>query len=317
MKKIILDLDTGVDDALALAYTIGQESVELIGVTTTYGNVTVDAATANSLGILDLLHRSDVPVYEGAAFPWGSSSYVMSDTVKKIHGTNGIGNVDLGENKRKKADKSAVDFLIESARTFGEDLILVTAGPLTNLADAIKKEPEAIKKIGKIVTMGGALTVPGNITPFGEANIIADAAAAKFVLESDIPMMIVGLDVTLKTMITGADIKSWGSVGNTASKTLVALTTYYYSNEYDDKEVGGALHDPLAVEAAINPGIITDILPINLTVETEGPSRGRTIGNLELLKRKEKSTQYCLDVDRDRFIKTFVQTIQNVLSQLD
>lgn len=314
MKKIILDLDTGVDDALAIAHTIGQESVELIGITTIFGNVTVDYATSNSLGILDLLGRSDVPVYEGCSHPWGSHNYVTSDNLKRVHGNNGIGNVDLGENSRSKEETSAIDFIIESANAFGEDLILLTAGPLTNLAEAIKKDEEAVKKIGKIVTMGCALTIPGNVTKFGEANIINDPVAAKYVFESDISMVIVGLDVTLKTMITGNDIKSWLSVGNRASKAMVDLATYYYSNEYNDEEIGGAMHDPLAVEVAVNPDIVTNMFPINLTVETEGPSRGRTIGNLDQLNSGKKTSQYCLDVNGDLFIEKFIQTVQKVLS---
>lgn len=314
MKKIILDLDTGVDDALAIAHTIGQENVDLIGITTIFGNVTVDFATSNSIGILDLLGKSDIPVYEGCSHPWGSNEYVTSDNLKRVHGNNGIGNVELGKNKRAKEEKAAVDFIIESAKTYGEDLILLTAGPLTNLAEAIKKDNQAIKKIGKIVTMGCALTVPGNVTEFGEANIINDPIAAKYVLESDILMTIVGLDVTLKTMITGRDIKSWLNVGNSASQVMVDLATYYYSNEYNNEEVGGAMHDPLAVEVAINPDIITNSFPINLTVETEGPSRGRTIGNLKLLNNNEKTSHYCLDVDGDLFIRKFVANVQKVLS---
>lgn len=315
MKKIILDLDTGVDDALAITYAVGQKDVELIGITTAFGNVTVQQAVKNSISILDLLGKKEVPVFEGAAHPWGSSSYEPSEHIKRIHGENGIGDVELGSPSRSQGELSAVDFLIQSANTFGDELILLTAGPLTNLADAIKKDKEAILKIGKIVTMGCALTVPGNITPFSEANIYNDAEAAKYVLESDVPIVLVGLDVTLKTMITGKDIKSWLEVGNLASQAIADIATYYYTNEYDDEEIGGAMHDPLAVEVAVNPAIVTNMLPINLTVETDGVSKGRTIGNLDLLNREEKSAQVCVDVDGEAFITKFTETVRSVVSK--
>lgn len=119
---------------------------------------------------------------------------------------------------------------------------------MNNLADAIKKDKEAIEKIGKIVSMGSALTVPGNVSPYAEANIHRDSKSAQYVFASDIPMTLVGLDVTLKTMIKGTDISSWHPIGTKASEAMVEMANYYYTNEFDNAEIGGAMHDPLAVE---------------------------------------------------------------------
>ena len=200
---------------------------------------------------------------------------------------------------------------------FGEELILYTAGPMNNLADAIKKDKEAIEKIGKIVSMGGALTVPGNVSPYAEANIHRDPKSAQYVFDNDIPMTLVGLDVTLKTMIKGTDISSWHPIGTTASDAMVELANYYYTNEFDDADIGGAMHDPLAVEVALNPSIVSQTTKINLKVETEGEAKGRTIGNLDLLNRPYKSMTVCLDVDSELFTWRFIERVQHVLRQVN
>ncbi len=312
--KLILDLDTGIDDALAIAYTAGQTEAELIGITTSFGNVTVDTAVRNSINILDLVGKKDVPVYRGAAHPWEKESYEPGEVVYQIHGRNGIGNVDLGEARREPEEMEAADYIIEMANTYGKNLTLVTTAPLTNLANAIRKNKEAIDKIGKIVTMGGALTVPGNITPYAEANIYADACAAKYVFESGIPIVLVGLDVTMKTLITKKDIQSWEEADSKASKAITDMAVYYYTNELDYTEIGGAMHDPLAVDAAIHPDVIKNILPINLTVETEGITKGRIIGDMKLLNEKKKSCLVCVDVDSDTFIKRFTAAVRKVIA---
>ncbi|MBO1306583.1 nucleoside hydrolase [Enterococcus sp. 669A] len=311
--KLILDLDTGIDDALALTYALGQPEAELIGVTTTFGNVTIDKAVKNTLDLLALLNREDVPVFRGSVFPWGSNSYQTTDDLHRVHGLNGIGNVVLLESSKAVQSQSAVDFLIESAENFGEDLTIVTAGPLTNLAEAIKKNSTAMSKVGRIVMMAGALTIPGNLSPFAEANVLNDPLAAKFVLESGISFTMIGLDVTLQTMIDQKDIKQWQTIPTNAAKAITEMTTYYYTNEYSGEEFGGALHDPLAVAAAIDPAILTQVLPINLTVETTGPSIGRTIGDLTGLNNPIKSAAVGLAVDSTAFLEDFFTITNNFL----
>lgn len=315
--KMILDLDTGIDDALAMTYALGFPQVDLIGITTVFGNVTIDNAVKNSINILDLLGRHDVPVFKGASYPWNTTRYAPPADLLHVHGVNGIGNVDLGKAKRQPATQSAVDFLIASAHQHADDLILVATGPLTNLAEAIQKDRAAMHKIGKIVIMGGALTVPGNVTQYAEANFANDPHAAKYVMESGINITLVGLDVTLKTMITGNDIRSWGKLATKAAKVITELATYYYTNEYDNSDMGGAMHDPLAVEVALNPDIITHLLPINLTIETDALSSGRLIGHLERLTHNKKSTFIALDVDSETFINKFTRVVFNVLTSTE
>lgn len=313
--KLILDLDTGIDDALALTYALGHPDAELVGVTTTFGNVTIDQATSNTLDLLSLLAQEHIPVFEGAAFPWGSTAYQTTDDLHRVHGFNGIGNVILPKSRQTKEEESAVEFFLRAAETYGNELTIVTAGPLTNLAEAIKKDAKAMNKVGQIVMMAGALTIPGNLSPFAEANILNDPLAAKFVFTSGVPFTIVGLDVTLQTMITQKDLEQWSKIPTKAAQAITEMTAYYYTNEYSGKEFGGALHDPLAVEAALNPAILTQVLSINLTVETEGPSVGRTIGELAGLNSSVKTARVGLSVDSDNFLKRFFEITSQVLSE--
>lgn len=311
--KMIMDLDTGIDDALALAYALSHDDIELLAVTTSFGNVTGPIATRNTLNLLHLFGYDNIPVYEGALAPWDVAEYVTSPHLFHIHGDNGIGNVTLPETTKIKEEQNAVDFIIEAANKYGDELLLYTAGPMTNLADAIKKDKKAIKKIGKIISMAGALTVLGNVSPFAEANIHRDPKAAKYVFDARIPMTFVGLDVTLKTMIKGSDIDSWREVQTQASEAMIEMATYYYTNEYDDAEIGGAMHDPLAVEVAINPAIITDSMKANLTVEVTDVSVGRTIGDIQLLQKAEKVHTICLDVDSKQFTANFINGITKLI----
>ena len=311
--KVILDVDTGIDDALAIAHALGLPELELIGISTGFGNVLAAQATKNTLNILELLGAADdVPVYQGALCPWGESDYTVKPFLHRIHGKNGLANIELGEPVHQKQEMSAVDFLIESAKQYGKDLTLITVAALTNLAEALQKDEKSIRKIGQIVTMGGAVTVNGNASPFAEGNVIRDPRAAKYVFESGLPITLVGLDVTMKTMFTGKHIEAWKDSGSRAHQVFKELTWYYYKNEYGMKDFGGAMHDALAVEAAAHPEVIKLRHPMHLTVETEGISAGRTIGDRKKLLLPDKNIQVCLDVDNEAFMKSFMVSLNKI-----
>lgn len=307
MKKLILDVDTGIDDAFAILYALSQrEQAELIGITTSFGNVVVQQATKNTLQVLELF-EVDIPVYQGAAASWGGQTYTVPDSFKRVHGQNGIGEYSLPTPRATPETLTAADFLIDAANRYQEELIVVTLGPLTNLADALKKAPEAIQKIGKIVCMAGALTIPGNITPFAEVNVYNDAAAANYVLEH-LFVTIVGLDVTLQTMIKKQDITRFDRTEKKGD-FLAALAEYYYQNEYAEQDYGGALHDPLAVAIALEEGFCTSALELNLTVEQSDETYGRMIGKLDELTLLPKRTRFCLQIDATRFVAHFVESL--------
>ena len=289
-RKLLLDVDTGIDDALAITYALSQKAGDLIAVSTIFGNTELKTATKNTLDLLSLFGREDIPV----------------------HGYNGIGDVRLPSSSKKAEEESAPDAMIRLCREYQKDLTLVCVGPLTNLADALKKDEEALHLCEKIVIMGGALTIRGNATPYSEANIHNDPEAAKYVLESDLPLVLIGLDVTLKTIITGSDIASWKEIDTDKSELLYGAAAYYYTGEFGDV-IGGAMHDPLAYACALYPELIKDSLPICLTVDLEGESRGRTVTDRDLLNKEHKTTQYALDVDEKAFLDSFTSSIRDIL----
>jgi len=313
MQKIILDVDTGIDDALALLYALGEERVDLIGVTTTYGNIDADQATQNTLNILDLAGATDIPVYQGALHGLESEDYAPREVATQIHGKDGIGEVEIEPSMRKPEEQHAVDFLIESALKHGQKLKLICAGPLTNLTHAYEKNPEAIAQIGEIIFMGGALTVPGNASRFAEANIIEDAVAAKKIIESDLPIKMVGLDVTMRTILTQDETEIWRNYETERSQVIDDMTHFYFQSYRDRLDLlGCALHDPLAVGVAIYPEL-AETLALDLTVETEEPARGRTIGNNDQLYNENPSTEVCIQVDDEKFLTYFMDAMENIL----
>ncbi|CAB0803152.1 nucleoside hydrolase [Corynebacterium diphtheriae] len=312
MKKIILDLDTGIDDALALAYTLGSPELDLIGVTATYGNVLVETGVRNDLALLELFGRSDVPVFSGEPHALTKDGFEVLEISAFIHGKNGIGEAEVAEPVGVVQELSAVDFLIESVERYEDELIIVPTGAMTNIAAAMKKS-ETFARDAQIVFMGGALTVPGNVSQWAEANVNQDPEAADIMVRNAGDITMVGLDVTLQTLLTYAETATWRALGTPAGNFLADATDYYIK-AYDTTapHLGGCgLHDPLAVGVAIDPSLVT-LLPINLKVDTEGPTRGRTIGDEVRLNDPHKNCKVAVGVDVDRFLKEFMERITRV-----
>ncbi|KAB7789114.1 nucleoside hydrolase [Bifidobacterium cebidarum] len=309
-KKLILDLDTGVDDALAISYALGSPEVELIGITGTYGNVLLEQGVRNSLAITDLLGHPEVKVYKGLPHSSTTDSFEVLDISAFIHGKNGIGDVDIPDSNREPETESAVDFIIDAVKTYGKDLIYVPTGPMTNIAAALKKAPEIKDEIGKIVLMGGALTVCGNVNGWEEANISQDPEAADYLFRSGAPATMVGLDVTLQTLLTYKETQTWRDLGTKAGNFLADMTDYYIkAYETTSPHLGGCgLHDPLAVGVAVDPTLVTT-LPINMKVDVEGPTRGRTIGDNTRMNDPVKTMQAAVQVDVPRFLNEFMTRI--------
>ena len=308
--KMIIDCDTGIDDALAITYILSNPDIELLGVTTTFGNVSVDQSVKNTLLILENFKRGDVKVYRGSEHSWTSPVYERHPLMDSVHGRNGIGNVDLGEPKGKAQEQTAVDFIVESARKYGSDLHLVFVGPLANLAECIRKDEEAMCS-ANITIMGGALTVTGNESIYGEANISDDPVAAKYVFASKAHINVVPLDATLRTLFKVSYINEWPLI-NEAGKNIYEIARFYYAGEFQNEEVGGAMHDPLAAFASYDPAIITNWYACNLTVE----ETGRTIGTFEELNLPEKRHRVALEVDAKRFEREYIDLVTRMISAL-
>lgn len=310
--KTILDLDTGIDDALALAYALGSPELELIGVTGTYGNVLMKDGVANNLALLDLFARADVPVFHGEPHASAKDGFEVLEISAFIHGANGIGEVDLPASERAVDDRGAVDFLVDSVREHGDDLVIVATGPMTNLAAAIDRDPEFAAN-ARIVIMGGALTVPGNVRPWAEANINQDPEAADKLFRSGADVTMIGLDVTLQTLLTYDETKQWRELGTDAGRVLADMTDYYIK-AYDTTapHLGGCgLHDPLAVGVAVDPSLVT-VIEHNMKVDVDGETRGRTIGDEVRLNDPVKNVKVAVGVDVERFLSEFMSRIGSV-----
>ncbi|AWF94675.1 Pyrimidine-specific ribonucleoside hydrolase RihA [Weissella cibaria] len=303
-KKMILDLDTGVDDALALAYALATPDSDLIGVVSSFGNTQVTTAGENTLKLLELLGRTDVPVFIGAAHSSTTDNFETMQVSMDIHGKNGIGDVALPAPTTALSSQTAVDFIIESAHKYADDLVIVPTGPLTNLAEAYQKDPEIENLIGNVTLMGGALVVPGNVTPYTEANINQDPEAADYVFKHAKHLVMVGLDVTLQTLLTKKETQVWRDLGTEKGRVFADIFDYYIDAYYDldINKAGAALHDPLAVGVAVDPNLVT-LLPLNMMVTHED---GRTIGDPARLRDPHKNNFAAVAVDEPFYLERFM-----------
>ena len=305
MINLVLDLDTGIDDAIALSIAAKDESINLLGVTCTYGNVTVDESAYNTLSLLSLLDRSNVPVYKGRDRALLSSSpYFPHEAGRKIHGPKGSGDITLKESKRSIEKINALDYLA-SLMMKRDDFTIITTGPMTNLASVLSSYPTLSSWKGKVIFMGGALTVRGNVNHFAEANIFKDPEAAKIVVESGLDVTMIGLDVTERTRLYRTNAEKWKERGSEIGETLGSMLDYYIDNTLGMDET--YVHDPSAVIASLHPEYYS-FLPLPLTVETEGLDRGRVVVDEKRLLDRDKMVKVALDVDRvklEGFLSSF------------
>ena len=316
-RKMILDLDTGVDDALAIAYALADPEVDLIGIVSSYGNNLLDVCAENSLKLLELLGHTDIPVFKGLPHSCTTEHFDVMQVSKDIHGDNGIGDVELPAPSRALEEQSGVDFYIEAAHKYGKDLIIIPTGPMTNLAAALKKDPEIADLIGNVTFMGGALTVEGNVTPVAEANINQDPKAADEVMKSNLPLTMVGLDVTLRTLLTKNETKQWRELGTASGKAFADITDFYIDAYYnlDIDKRGCALHDPLAVGVGIDPSFVSTISLFMKVVYQEGPYYGRTIGDNAKLNDPNPNVKVAVNVDKERYLNAFMDHLNKLFKE--
>jgi purine nucleosidase len=277
-QPVYLDCDPGVDDALALAYLLASPEIELVGIGSVHGNVSADEGARNALDLLGLAGRSDVPVAVGAADPL-SGGYAGG--VPHIHGSVGIGNVELPRSSQEPVTGSAAELLVRLAWEH-PGLHVVTIGPLTNVATALRLDPGLVDRVSQVTAMGGAALVPGNISAVAEANIANDPEAAAAVLAAPWDVTLVPLDVTMEAVLEESDRERLATSESTTARTLADILDLYY--EFYVGTYGRrccALHDPLAAAIAVG-GIALRTAPVVSVVvdATDGPGRGQTICDL-------------------------------------
>ncbi|MFN3491101.1 MAG: nucleoside hydrolase, partial [Anaerolineales bacterium] len=223
-SKIIIDTDPGIDDALTFLLALASPEIKLEALTSVHGNIGIDNTTRNALAVLELANASHIPVARGCESPIISRNYVSG---KNVHGITGIGNAELPEPKSKVINQHAIDFLIEKVNAKPNQISVFPIGPLTNIALAIRKEPEFVKNVKELVIMGGSIKQGGNATPLAEFNIYADPHAAHVVFHSGIPIKLIPLDVTQQCLLTAKDIERIHRINSPIARFIKDATDVY------------------------------------------------------------------------------------------
>ncbi|MGB1172638.1 MAG: nucleoside hydrolase [Marinobacterium sp.] len=287
--KIILDTDPGIDDAMAIFTAMAHPDIELMGLTTTFGNVSVDQATQNALTLVEMT-GSETPVAQGVATPMIKPLAEFPDFV---HGVDGFGNLNLAPPKRAAISQSAAEFIVDQANQNPGEVVIVAIGPLGNLAQALKLDPELPSKIKQVVIMGGVIAGDGNVSPVAEANILSDPHAADKVMAAAWPLVMVGLDVTHQIMLPRSLFDRIAKE-NTKVGSFMQRAAQFYIDFYSSvRNIDGCYsHDVSALAYVVNPKLFETVSgPI--CVATEGVAMGQTI-------MSRYGIPYMLDYWKDR-----------------
>lgn len=310
MPRIILDTDPGIDDALALFLALASPEVQLEAVTTVSGNVSVEDTTRNALTLLELAGRTEIPVARGCASPLLGETVAAAD----VHGENGLGGVTLPVPRKLPLVEHATDVLIEKIMAAPGEITLVAIGPLTNLALALRREPQLIQAVREVVIMGGALRVPGNVTPCAEFNIYVDPYAAHIVLHAGWPIRLVTLDTTTRTLLSRELVARLAAGGRPVPQLLKRLLDYYCDIFGGARQLSAIeMHDPLCLAASFRPDLLT-WQEAYVDVELAGKlTLGETVGFFARPGRplaQSPNVLASVDVDVERFIQLYIERIQ-------
>jgi purine nucleosidase len=317
--KVIYDTDPGVDDAMALYFALAHANIDVVGITTTFGNVTVEQAAINAL-YLTAIAGKKVPVTRGVKRPWVKHGEVPP---AHIHGADGLGNLAKREASSNVLDpRSSAQFIVDMARAQPGEITLVAVGPLGNLALALKLEPQLPKLLREVILMGGTVIEPGNVSPVAEANIWGDPHAADQVFTAGWKLTMVGLDVTHQVIMPVTLFKRIAEKQkHIATDTLLHAVDFYanfYSGLYPHvAKIRGCFgHDVLAFIYLVNPELFT-LAVGRIRVATEGLAQGQTmldrkptIGYPQTGWEHEKpETQVCMQVNAGACNQVFEDTM--------
>lgn len=315
-KKVWIDCDPGIDDSFALL--LAMKHLSVAGISAVGGNVGLDRTFRNARYVAELAGHGDIPVYAGYDMPM----FAKYKRAEYVHGSSGLGKMVVPEPKGTGEKEHAVEALIEAFR-FQTDMKLLTLGPLTNVAQAILKEPELKHNIPEIIAMGGSVT-NGNYNACGEFNIVVDPEAAKIVFESGIPIRMVGLNLCRQNSMTMDDVERFRKVPGPVAAMAADLLEYTVNRGRQSQ-----LCDACAAAWLIDPAIITCALPMHVEVETKGEfTRGMTVCDYrgyigtapkEDIGREviypveggEMNVLAAMEFDKGRFDELLIQTIKS------
>src|SRR4051812_38240868 len=307
--KVILDVDTGTDDAVALMTAALSPDIELVGATTVNGNTTIDYTTENTLRVFDWIGMPRIPVHRGMDRPLIRTD-VKRGMAERIHGD--MLNLPEVSNGATLQPGHAVDWLIETYLASNGDIVLCPVGPLTNIAMAIQREPKFVDFIPEIVIMGGAHD-HGNITASAEFNIWLDPEAARIVVNCGRPIRMVPLDATHRALVSTEDaarLRALGTPAGEAAARFVLKRIEGYDATQPMHRAGAApVHDALAVCAVIDPSVITThLIPVDVEVCAE-LSVGRTVCDFRFRGGKPANVNFAMDADEPKFVRMLTEIL--------
>jgi inosine-uridine nucleoside N-ribohydrolase len=304
-KPVILDVDPGHDDAVALMLACGHPDLDLLAVTTVAGNVTIEKTTRNALRVLSLVGCTDVPVGVGAPEPLERPLHTAED----IHGKSGLdGPEEIPCAGFEPNESGAVALISDTLRASTEPVILIPVGPLTNIAAFLREHPGLKDRVARISLMGGSMGL-GNTTPAAEFNIYVDPEAAREVFESGLPITMSGLDVTHQAGAGPRErerLRATGRVGHVVAGFLDFFAATYESVFGFDAP---PLHDPVAVAAVLEPGLLTT-RPMRVDIECESDlTRGETVCDFYGVTGRAPNAEVGVDLDREGFFRLLYEAL--------
>jgi len=300
-----MDVDPGHDDAVALMLACGHPDLDLLAVTTVAGNVSLEKTTHNALRVLSLVGCTDVPVGAGASEPLERPLH----TAENIHGKSGLdGPEEIPEPSFVADERGAVDLISDTLRASSEPVTLVCVGPLTNVAGFLREHPDLKDRVGRISLMGGSMGL-GNTKPAAEFNIYVDPEAAREVFESGLPITMSGLDVTHQASAGPEErerLRATGRVGGVVAGLLdFFASTYERTFGFD----APPLHDPVAVAAVLEPGLLKT-RPMRVDIECESDlTRGETVCDFYGVTGRAPNAEVGLELDREGFFKLLFEAL--------
>ena len=310
MKKIpvIIDVDTGIDDAVALVLALQAKELDIKGITTVAGNQTIEKTTRNTLDVVEYFGRSDIPVAMGAKGPLVREQIIAA----YAHGESGLGTAVLPMAKSPVHPLDAVSFIRKVLEGSDEPITLVPTGPLTNIAILLKAYPHLKEKIKEIVLMGGG-AFQGNSNATAEFNIFVDPEAAAVVYASGVKIVMCGLDVTMKAIVTPEDVETIKAIGNKAGDFVAEAFSFYMAMYRKNANFTGcAVHDAVTITYLIKPELIKTRQGI-ARVDIDGKdSYAATICDFRPWRDKEKDNALVgVDIDREAFVQLIVDACKN------
>lgn len=264
-RRIILDTDPGVDDAMAIFLALRSSELKVEAITAVSGNVPLSLTLPNALRLVEIARRADIPVAAGAATPLVRRLV----TAKYAHGNNGLGGVEFPEPKLKPVTETAVQLISRTIHANPSEITIVAVGPLTNVATALISDPSLAPKIESILVMGGSLN-GGNITPAAEFNFYVDPEAARIVFDSGVPLTMVGLNVTNRVQMREEHIRVFEAAHNPVSQAAGKIMRATLDRWTRERQLTGfGMHDPVTVAHLIDPTILT-LKDYYVQIETAG-----------------------------------------------